>query len=128
MLNGCSSDPVATVDLKVVHQGEPVVGAEVLIEPDTSGQGSVFGITSDDGTCAFDWGERDGLVPGKYRISVTQFEGTDGKSLAGSEEGQAQIQGGQAVRKNYLFRQELTAGEATLSLSLESADEQTVEE
>lgn len=123
-LAGCSAEPVAVVEAKVLVQGEPVSEAQVIIEPDPSGKGAVFGMTKPDGTCVFDWSGRKGLAPGKYKILITHFEGIDGKAIPGGEEGQVLRQTGKVSRKTCLFRRDLPAGKTSLTLSLESADEQ----
>ena len=119
---GCGAS-VAQLDAKVTLRGAAVAGAEVLVEPESSGQASLYGMTRDDGTCGFDWGGRSGLAPGKYKVVVTYYEADDGKSLPTGEEGQVLKQSGKAPRRQVEFHRELQLGKNSLALALEQATE-----
>ena len=120
-LAGCSAS-VAQLDAKVTLRSAAVAGAEVLVEPESSGKGTLYGVTKDDGSCVFDWGGRSGLAPGKYKIVVTHYEATDGKALPTGEEGQVLKQSGKAPRRQYEFHRELQLGKNSLALALEQAE------
>lgn len=121
-LAGCGGGNIATVDGKVTKNAAPIAGAEVLFEPDASGQTSIYGMTDHNGTCNFDLGGRKGFVPGKYKVTVTRHELADGNALPPGEEGMVMKENGKAVRNSYLFQQELKTGRNTVALALENAE------
>jgi hypothetical protein len=121
-LTGCGGGNFATVDGKVTRDAAPIAGAEVLFEPEVSGQGSIYGKTDHNGICMFDLGGRKGFVPGKYKVTVTRHELADGNALPPGEEGMVMKENGKSLQKSYLFQQELQPGKNTVALALDQAE------
>lgn len=124
-LAGCGGGDIATVDGHVTKNATPIAGAEVLFEPEASGQTSIFGMTDHNGTCIFDLGGRKGFGPGMYKVTVTRHELDDGNSLPPGEEGMVMKENGKSQRKSYLFKQELQSGKNTVKLDLEKGEQLT---
>jgi hypothetical protein len=119
-LSGCGGS-AARITGKVTHNGEPVRGAEVVVESPTAVAEQYFGLTREDGTLYVGYRDKPGLRPGRWRIRVTHHTLRDGRPLPSGEAGQALRGTDQAVARTYLFDQELAGGQNKVELKLEAA-------
>lgn len=117
---GCgSSEPLARLSCHVSRGDQPLAGAELRFELTGAKRATISAVSLADGSCYIDLGERKGLPPGDYRITVTQYETVDGQPLPGGEEGQALKSTGKARRVRYEFSKPLAKGQNTLKLKIE---------
>jgi hypothetical protein len=119
-LTGCGGS-TARIAGTVTHNGEPVRGADVVVESVTDAAEQYFGITTDDGSLYVGYRDKSGLPPGRWKIRVTHFTQRDGQPLPSGEAGQALRASNRAFARTYLFDQELAGGRNVLELKLEAA-------
>ncbi len=119
-LTGCGGS-AARIAGTVTHNGEPVRGAEVVVELATDATQQYFGMTTEDGSLYVGYRDKPGLPPGQWKIRVTHFTQRDGQPLPGGETGQALRASNRVVARTYLFDQELAGGKNVLDLKLEAA-------
>ncbi len=116
-LAGCSK-PVGQVTGKVTLKGEPVAGADVMFQSVAEANDQFFGNSGEGGAYAVSYREYKGLPVGSYRVVVTRFTQTDGKSLPGGEQGRVLKTTGNVAKKAYQFEKEIAAGDNTLDFEL----------
>jgi len=119
-LTGCGGS-TARIAGQVTHNGEPVSGAEVVLESPTDAGEQYYGLTTEDGSLYVGYRDKPGVAPGPWKIRVTDHTQRDGRPLPGGEAGQALRASNQVVVRTYLFDQELTGGRNELELKLEAA-------
>lgn len=119
-VTGCGGS-TARIAGKVTHNGEPVGGAEVVMESAKDAAEQYFGLTTADGSLYVGYRDKSGLPPGLWKIRVTHFTLRDGRPLPSGEAGQVLRTSNMAVARTYLFDQELGGGKNVLDLRLEAA-------
>lgn len=121
IVSGCgSSEPLARLDCRVSREERPLSGAEIKFELTGGKRAATFSaISRDDGSCYIDLGERKGMPPGDYIITVTQYETLDGRPMPGGEEGQVLRTNGQIRRQRYELKKTFVKGPNSLTLKLE---------
>jgi len=117
---GCGGT-VATVTGKATLGGQPVGGAEVVVESTSDPSESFFGMTTEDGSVFASYGTESGMPVGHYKVHVTYFTQRNGQPLPAGEEGQALRQAGRAIGKVYTFEHDFVTGKNELDLKREEA-------
>lgn len=117
---GCGG-PVGTVSGKLTWQGQPVAGADVMLENTENQSHTFFGTTLDDGSLHVSYRTGTGLPPGSYKVRVTYFTTKDSKPLPSGEAGQVAKVSGGAESKAVQFEAVINAGANNISLDLENA-------
>ena len=119
-LTGCGGS-AARISGKVTHNGEPIRGAEVVVESATDAAEQYFGITAEDGSLYVGYRDKPGVPPGLWKIRVTRFTQGDGQPLPSGEAGQVLRASNRVVARTYLFDQKLAGGKNVIELKLEAA-------
>src|SRR6266540_1225202 len=86
-LAGCGS--AGTPSGKITLNGQPVAGAEIVIQPDANPDAPVVGLSGPDGEYRLDFAGKSGVPTGKCRVAITHYTLRNGKPLPGGEEGAA---------------------------------------
>ena len=115
---GCG-EPAAHIKGRVIHNGSPVAGADVMLSAAEDPRRQFFGTTGEDGTIHVSYGEQSGAPPGAYTVRVTHATLRDGSPLPPGEEGEALRNSPRASERTFVFERELSPGANPLDLKLE---------
>lgn len=119
-LGGCGG-AVGQPTGKIVWNGQPVAGAELMFESDRDAALQFFGRSGDDGVYQLSYRTFKGVPVGHYKVTVTGTFLPGGKPLPTGEAGVALRSSGKAARRAFLFERDVAAGSSTIDLDLGKA-------
>jgi hypothetical protein len=118
---------VGQVSGKVLLSGLPVGGAELRFQSTASQDDVYYGLSRPDGSYSVSYRMYTGLPVGMYRVLVTHFTLPGGKPLPPGEEGDLLKYDAKTVQTQYLFVQQVTAGQNVLDFELSKGEKGTDE-
>ena len=116
-LAGCGS--VGTPSGRVTMNGQPVVGAEIVIWSEAKPDAPIAGLTNTEGKYQLDLAGKSGVPVGKCRVEITHYTLLNGKPLPGGEEGVAlKNNEKKALKALYTFEKDIATGPLAMDFEL----------
>ena len=104
---------------RVLDEGEPVAGAELLFESQSDGKTvAIGGMTGSDGVYALDYSVYSGIPVGPAKVTVKRTVTRDGDPLPEGEEGASLVRAGQTKTQVVEFEREIAPGPASVDFEL----------